>query len=290
MPRPATACWCCEWSSWAVAGTAQRINSTTETSAHSGILSWNVWSGLRTRTLWRELYPYVFPADRVAAASAQVAQILALTGIDGGAVLDLCCGPGRHSWSSRAAGFAVTGVDRSPFLLERAREKADAAALAVEWVLDDMRRFHRPAAFDLACNLFTSFGYFEHEEDNLRVLRNIWQSLRDGGTLVMDMVGKERVVRQGLNVQRTEFADGVVLIQQPRVNPGLDAHAPRVDGRATRRRIADLPLRASSLLGIRPAGSSVELRLLQRSPLRRSTRLTLRSPTQRAWSQSLCKA
>ena len=79
---------------------------------------------------------------------------------------------------------------------------------AVEWVLDDMREFRRPAAFDLACNLFTSFGYFEREEDNLRVLRNVWQNLRDGGTLVMDMVGKERVERQGLNAQRTEFADG----------------------------------------------------------------------------------
>jgi len=170
-------------------------------------------------TLWRELYPYVFPADRVAAAPAQVAQILALAGIDAGAVLDLCCGPGRHALEFARRGFAVTGVDRSPFLLERAREKADEAALAVEWVLADMRQFQRPAAFDLACNLFTSFGYFEREEDNLRVLRNLWQNLRAGGTLVMDMVGKERVARQGLNEQRTEFADGVVLIQQPRVNP-----------------------------------------------------------------------
>jgi SAM-dependent methyltransferase len=169
-------------------------------------------------TLWRELYPYVFPADRVAAASSQVTQILALAGIDGGAVLDLCCGPGRHSLEFARRGFTVTGVDRSPFLLERAREKADAASLAVEWVLDDMRQFQRPGTFDLACNLFTSFGYFKHEEDNLRVLRNIWESLRSGGTLVMDMVGKERVARQGLNTQRTEFADGVVLIQQPRVN------------------------------------------------------------------------
>jgi SAM-dependent methyltransferase len=154
----------------------------------------------------------------VAAAAGQVSQLLALAGVTGGAVLDLCCGPGRHSLEFARRGFTVTGVDRSPFLLERAHEKADAAALAVEWVLDDMRLFRRPGTFDLACNLFTSFGYFEQEEDNLRVLRNVWESLRDGGTLVMDMVGKERVARQGLNEQRTEFADGVVLIQQPRVN------------------------------------------------------------------------
>jgi SAM-dependent methyltransferase len=168
--------------------------------------------------LWRELYPYVFPQERVAAAGRQVSGILALTGVNGGAVLDLCCGPGRHAVEFARRGFAVTGVDRSAFLLERAREMADAAAVEVEWVRHDMREFARPAAFHLACNLFTSFGYFRREEDNLRVLRNVRESLRGGGTLVMDMVGRERMERQGMEPRQTHFADGAVLIQQPHVN------------------------------------------------------------------------
>jgi SAM-dependent methyltransferase len=168
--------------------------------------------------LWRELYPYVFPEERIAAAEGQVTRILALTGVAGGAVLDLCCGPGRHSVELARRGFAVTGVDRSRFLLERARERALASAVAVEWVLDDMRHFERPAAFHLACNLFTSFGYFEREEDNLRVLGNVLESLRDGGAFVMDMVGRERLERQGMEPRHTRFADGAVLIQQPHVN------------------------------------------------------------------------
>ena len=60
-------------------------------------------------TLWRELYPYVFPVDRVAAAPAQVSQILSLAAVNGGAVLDLCCGPGRHSLEFARRGFTVTG-------------------------------------------------------------------------------------------------------------------------------------------------------------------------------------
>ena len=168
-------------------------------------------------TLWRELYPYVFPVERVAAAHGQVTRILALADVSQGAVLDLCCGPGRHAVEFARRGFTVTGVDRSPYLLERARESADAAGIRAEWVLDDMREFQRPAAFDLACNLFTSFGYFAREEDNLRVLRNVRQSLRDGGTFVMDMVGKEHMQRQGMKARRTQFADGAVLIQQPHV-------------------------------------------------------------------------
>lgn len=169
-------------------------------------------------TLWRELYPYVFPAERVAAAEGQVAQILALSGVTAGAVLDLCCGPGRHAVELARRGLAVTGVDRSAYLLERARERALAAGVDLEWVLDDMRRFKRAESFDLACNLFTSFGYFENEEENLQVLRNVRESLRGGGTFVMDMVGRERVVRKGLETQSTLFADGAILIQQPRVN------------------------------------------------------------------------
>jgi SAM-dependent methyltransferase len=168
--------------------------------------------------LWRELYPYAFPVERVAAAAGQVAQIVALTGVASGAVLDLCCGPGRHAVEFGRRGFRVTGVDRSRFLLERARERAEAAGVAVEWVLEDMREFARPGAFDLACNLFTSFGYFEREEDNLRVLENVRGSLRDGGTFVMDMVGRERVERQGMEPRETRFADGAVLTQQPHVN------------------------------------------------------------------------
>jgi SAM-dependent methyltransferase len=168
--------------------------------------------------LWRELYPYVFPAERVAAAEGQVTQIVALTGVASGAVLDLCCGPGRHAVEFARRGFSVTGVDRSGFLLERARESAEAADVAVEWVRDDMREFARPGAFDLACNLFTSFGYFAREEDNLRVLRNVGESLRDGGTFVMDMVGRERMERQGMEPRETRFADGAVLAQQPHVN------------------------------------------------------------------------
>jgi len=167
-------------------------------------------------TLWTELYPYLFSPVRMASAAPQVAQMLALTGTSEGAVLDLCCGPGRHSTELAARGFAVTGVDASAFLLERARERSPL----VEWVHADMRAFRRPGAFDLACNLFTSFGYFADEDDNARVLRNLYDSLRPSGTLVMDMVGREHMRHQGDAPRHTHFSDGAVLIQQPRTSAG----------------------------------------------------------------------
>jgi len=166
---------------------------------------------------WRELYPYMFPAERFAAAGEQVEQILALAGTDGNKVLDLCCGPGRHAVEFAKRGWEVTGVDGSPFLLDRARERGTEAGVNVEWVLEDMRRFRRPRAFDLACSIFTSFGYFPEEEDDLRVLQNVKESLRDGSVFVMELIGKEFLARNWKDSIVTDFPDGCLLLQRPQV-------------------------------------------------------------------------
>lgn len=166
---------------------------------------------------WRDFYPYMFSADRFAAAKDEVSRVMTLTQRSNGDLLDLCCGPGRHAVEFARRGFRVTGVDRSPLLLDRAREHASQAGASVEWVMEDMRCFVRPRAFDVACNLFTSFGYFEDERDNLRVLRNLHESLKDTGVLVIETLGKERLARVWQNAICTELADGSLLVQRPQL-------------------------------------------------------------------------
>jgi SAM-dependent methyltransferase len=65
----------------------------------------------------------------------------------------------------------------------------------VEVVQEDMRRFRRPAAFDLALNLFSSFGYFADTGKDLQVLRHLQVSLKPGGTVLLEMAGKEPLAR-----------------------------------------------------------------------------------------------
>jgi SAM-dependent methyltransferase len=166
---------------------------------------------------WEQLYPAMFPPERFAVADQQVDQILALTRFTGRTVLDLCCGPGRHSVSFARRGMQVTGVDRTKFLLDRARERASQAAVEVEWVEEDMRRFRREGAFDLACSLFTSFGYFEDDDEDLAVLRNVWESLAPGGVFVVDVAGKEKVARHWLNSMCHHLEDGTLVLQRPEV-------------------------------------------------------------------------
>jgi SAM-dependent methyltransferase len=141
--------------------------------------------------LWEAFYPFLFSAQKFAAGESESAAIARLAGLDRGRVLDLACGPGRHALAFCEAGFRVTGVDRSKFLLR----KAAGTQAGVEWVNEDMRTFVREGEFDLAICLFNSFGYFEDDADNRKVLGNVLRSLRPGGRFVLDLLGSEILAR-----------------------------------------------------------------------------------------------
>jgi len=144
-----------------------------------------------------EIYEEVFfNPNRVEAASAEVERIVALAEVSPGSkVLDLCCGVGRHSIEFARRGFKVTAVDRTDRYLERARQTAEEAGVEIEFVKSDMREFVRPEQFDLALNMFTSFGYFEDPADDVQVAGQIMESLKPGGALVLDTMGKEILAR-----------------------------------------------------------------------------------------------
>lgn len=166
---------------------------------------------------WRDLYPYIFSPERFSAARDEVTQIIALTQCSRGRMLDLCCGPGRHAVEFAQRNFEVTGVDTSPFLLDRARENAKAASVSIEWMMEDARRFTRPAAFDLVCILYNSFGYFPREQDDLQVLRNVYESLKENGVFVMEVVGKEQISRNWQSAICSDFPDGALLVYRPKL-------------------------------------------------------------------------
>lgn len=165
-------------------------------------------------SFWELLAPHMFPPERIASAVGDVNSILTLTRLaPGAAVLDLCCGPGRHALELARRGFRVTGVDRTAHYLQKARAAATDEGLYIEFVLADAREFARPAAFDLAVNLFTSFGYFADPADDLRVVRNLYDSLRPGGRLIMELMGKE-VLARIFQPRGWDEADDVILLQE----------------------------------------------------------------------------
>jgi len=169
---------------------------------------------------WRRFGPVLFSAGRREAAASEVNDLLALIALEpGAAVLDLACGSGRHSLELARRGYRVTGVDRTTSYLEQAREDANRHGLDVEFVLDDMRDFVRPGAFDAVINLFTSFGYFEDADDDRRVLSNVYRSLRAGGSFVIETHASEDLVHSFHERDVSELADGSFFLEERTLAP-----------------------------------------------------------------------
>jgi SAM-dependent methyltransferase len=106
-------------------------------------------------------------------------------------ILDLACGKGRHSLYLNQQGYDVTGIDLSAKSIAYARQfENDHLHFAVH----DMREVYQPEAFDFILNLFTSFGYFESETENVVALQAAAQTLKHGGKLIIDFMNTERTI------------------------------------------------------------------------------------------------
>lgn len=109
----------------------------------------------------------------------------------GDRVLDVCCGAGRHSIELARRGFNVTGFDLSKFLISEAKKNYKALPekhIKANFLIRDMRKFDFKNFFDAAANLFTSFGYFNNDEENFLVIKNISASLKKNGYFIFDFL------------------------------------------------------------------------------------------------------
>lgn len=142
-------------------------------------------------TAFDRIYPILYRHRDEAEAERVLAAFGDLLGA-GGPVLDLACGGGRYMVSAAGRGLEVWGVDLSEFLL---REAALVRGLSGRIVQADMRRLPFPdGKFGAVLNMFTSFGYFEADMDNLMVVREVSRVLREGGVLLFDFVNAGRVM------------------------------------------------------------------------------------------------
>jgi len=103
-------------------------------------------------------------------------------------ILDLCCGQGRHSLELARRKFGnIEGMDRSHYLIERARASAEKEGLSVKFREGDARKLqYQPDSFDVVMILGNSFGYFETLQDDLRVLKEVARVLKPWGRLLID--------------------------------------------------------------------------------------------------------
>ncbi|MBD0424481.1 class I SAM-dependent methyltransferase [Streptomyces sp. TRM S81-3] len=165
-------------------------------------------------SLWSDFAPAMFSPARAESVAELVATSPLFGFPPGSKVLDLCCGPGLFLVPLAARGFDVTGVDLSEPMLERARSACEEAGADVRLVRGDMLTYTAPEAFDVVLNVFTSFGYFDDPDDNLRVLRNAWESLAPDGQLLVDVMGKEVLAGWIGRPQAVDLPDGSYVVQR----------------------------------------------------------------------------
>ena len=122
-------------------------------------------------------------------------------------ILDLACGKGRHSIYMNSIGLDVVGVDLSPHNIAEAKK---AENYRLHFYVHDMREVFRKETFDYVLNLFTSFGYFETEEENEKAICATAQGIKPGGGFVLDFLNPGFVIDRLVPCEEKEI-DGILF-------------------------------------------------------------------------------
>lgn len=161
---------------------------------------------------WELFEPILFNEHRQSNAKVELENVVRLLKVQKkDRILDLCCGTGRHSLELSRQGFDVVGVDRTASFIKKAKRIAEESDLEVEFVEADMKEYCQASSFDIAINLFGSFGYFEDPDDDRQVVRNMYESLRSGGRFLIETMGREIAAREFQERTWLEHGDTLVL-------------------------------------------------------------------------------
>jgi SAM-dependent methyltransferase len=125
---------------------------------------------------------------------------------ENGTILDLACGKGRHSIYLNKLGYQVTGVDLSENSIAVANESSNES---LRFKTHDMRE-PMNETYDAVFNLFTSFGYFDTFEDNIKTLKAIKDSINEYGFGVIDFFNTDFII-ENLVAEETKEIDGITF-------------------------------------------------------------------------------
>lgn len=131
-------------------------------------------------------------------------------------ILDLPCGKGRHSVYLNSLGYKVTGGDLSENSIAFAKQFENDR---LRFVVKDMRETFR-GRYNVIFNLFTSFGYFETDEEDIQVLQNMKNSFIDQGLIVLDFLNVEKV-KQNLVKKEVKEVEGIQFHIEREIKDGF---------------------------------------------------------------------
>ncbi len=122
-------------------------------------------------------------------------------------ILDNACGKGRHAIYLNKRGYVVTGLDLSEQSIIEAKKQENAT---LHFAVQDMREVYKEKEFDAIFNLFTSFGYFNDETDDMKVLQAVKNQLKDDGIFVLDFFNTYPIINK--------FCEGYIYNNEQKID------------------------------------------------------------------------
>lgn len=122
-------------------------------------------------------------------------------------LIDIACGKGRHAIYFNKKGMTVTGIDLSPNSIAFAKQNENSN---LQFSVHDMREVYKENYFDIATNLFTSFGYFDNEEDEKKAIHAMAKNLKSDGLLIIDFMNVKKVITH-LILSEKKKIDGIIF-------------------------------------------------------------------------------
>ena len=150
------------------------------------------------------------PSERSEAEACFIVRALALP--RGAHILDLACGVGRHAVILGQRGYRVTGIDLDSAALAIAAARAKKLGVTLELHQADMRDIPFEGQLDAVISIFSSFGYYDGDQEDMQVLAAVARALMPGGRLLIDLVNRESVFRDYSERDWRTGPDGEVII------------------------------------------------------------------------------
>jgi SAM-dependent methyltransferase len=159
----------------------------------------------------------------------EVQGIIKLLGLHGSEnILDIPCGYGRHAIALAKLGYNVKGSDINGVHLSKAEAKAKEEMVNIEFRKESMIDINDRNVFDAVINMFYSFGFFETEEENFRVLKNFYDALKPNGKFLMHTdVNIPRIIE---GTYKTDETRTLVSGKKLHIIDRYDPHTKRIVG------------------------------------------------------------
>jgi 2-polyprenyl-3-methyl-5-hydroxy-6-metoxy-1,4-benzoquinol methylase len=132
-------------------------------------------------------------------------------------ILDAACGAGRHSIILAGKGYNVTAFDLSRNLLKIGAANSINGNITVDFLCADIRKIHFKKSFNLVLNMFTSFGYFQSDEENFLFFNNVKMMMKEDGFLVLDYINPS-YLKENLVTESVKTFDDKSIVEKRKIS------------------------------------------------------------------------